>query len=76
MIGTQRKAAGPEAGRSATRSEPGNKPFQLWVRTSEAPCGIVIAKRSSPRFVRPGANNTGSPGRLAVPSARLPWRRS
>ena len=67
------KKGGLTGGRSlgGTLLRPGKRPSQLWVRTSEAPCGIVTAKRFTSALSSGHANRTSSPGRLPSQCASI-----
>jgi hypothetical protein len=58
------KNTGTTGGRSfaGTSFKPGNSPFQSWVRTSEEPRGIEIAKRFVSVFSSGQAKIWKSPG--------------
>ena len=47
---------------AGTLIRPGNRPFQLCVRISDAPCGIEISKRLTPAFSSGQAKMWKSPG--------------
>ena len=67
------KKGGRTGGRSfgAKFLRPGNKPAQLWVRSSEAPWGIVSAKRFVSALSSGHANSTSSPGVLPSQCASI-----
>ncbi len=67
------KKGGTIGGRSrgGTLFRPGNRPSQLWVRTSEAACGMVTANRFVSVLSSGQANSTSSPGRLLSQCASI-----